>query len=95
MDLERTAFRDAHSGQMTEFFAAKRKVGETWREAVASRGDALGKRSACLSAFDAHRVAGRKDFEAAFLALRDQQCLWLIEGPEDPFSATAPAQEGA
>ena len=80
---------------MTKFFAAKRKVAETWREAVASRGDALGKRAACLDSFDAYCATGKQDFEAAFLALRDQQCLWLIEGPEDPFSAAAPVQEGA
>lgn len=80
---------------MTKFFVARRKVGETWREAVASRGDALGLRTDCLSAFDAHLAAGKKDFEAAFLALQDQQCLWLIQGPEHPFSAAAPAQEGA
>ena len=80
---------------MTKFFVAKRKLGETWREAVKSRGDTLGKRVACLDAFDGHLAAGKRDFEAAFLALRDQQCLWLIEGPEHPFSAAAPAQEGA
>ena len=80
---------------MTKSFVAKRKLGETWREAVKSRGDTLGKRVACLDAFDGHLAAGKRDFEAAFLALRDQECLWLIEGPEHPFSAAAPAQEGA
>ncbi len=79
---------------MKKFFAVKRKVRETWRDAVASRGDALGVKAACLQAFDAHLATGRQDFEAAFLALRDQRCLWSIEGPEDPFSATGPAQEG-
>ena len=81
---------------MTKVLVAKRKVAETWRDAVARRADAFGVRAACLRAFDDHLAAGKTEFEAAFLALRGQKCLWLIEGPEDPFStATTPAQEGA
>ena len=80
---------------MTKFLAAKRKVRQTWREAVASRGEAFGKRAACLEVFDSHVAMGKKDFEAAYLALGAHECLWLTEGPEDPFSATASAEEGA
>ena len=70
---------------------ATRKVSDTWRDAVARRGEAFGARSPCLRAFDDYLSSGKTDFEAAFLTLRDHHCLWLIEGPEDPFSTRGPA----
>ena len=79
---------------MARFSAARQKVGETWREAVARRG-ALGRQAVCLAAYEAYLAAGPQDFEAAFLALRDHGGLCSIEGPEDPFSQNAPAQERA
>jgi hypothetical protein len=59
----------------TKVLVAKRKVSKTWREAVACRGEALGHHGACVRAFDDYLSSGKTDYEAAFLALRDQQCL--------------------
>ena len=80
---------------MAKFSVARRKVRETWREAVAARASAHGRQLACLESFEAYLAAGRQDFEAAFMALRDHGGLWRVEGPKDPFCADAPAQEGA
>src|SRR3954452_5579433 len=71
---------------MTEALVARRKLTETWRDSVARRGALSGQRTACLRAYDVYVADGRKDFEAAYLALRDHQCLWRVDGPEDPFS---------
>jgi hypothetical protein len=78
---------------MTNVLLARRKLGETWRDSVGRRGAMSGAAAACLRAYDAYVADGRKDFEAAYLALRDQRCLWRVDGPEDPFSARA--AEGA
>jgi hypothetical protein len=80
---------------MAKFSLARRKIRETWREAVAARAGALGRQAACLESFEAYLAAGRQDFEAAFSALRDHGGLWSIEGPEDPFSTNVSVQEGA
>src|SRR5215213_8306897 len=58
---------------MTAFFVARRKVGETWRAAVAARSSALGLQTSCLTSFEAYLTAGKQDFEAAYLALRDHR----------------------
>ncbi len=80
---------------MSNVSVARRKVGETWREAVERRGKVFGVKASCLHAFDGHVAAGRNDYEAAYLALEQQRCLWLIEGPKDPFLGRPPAPEGA
>jgi len=77
---------------MTEALVARRKLTETWRDSVAQRGALSGQRTACLRAYDTYVTDGRKDFEAAYLALRDQHRLWRVDGPEDPFSVKGPEQ---
>ena len=74
--------QDCVAKLMAKFSVARRKVRETWREAVAARAGTLGWQLACLEAFEAYLAAGRQDFEAAFLALRDHGGLWCVEGPK-------------
>jgi hypothetical protein len=69
---------------------AKRKLTETWREAVARRGAERGRRQECLALFDSCVAAGAGEAEAAFETLRRWNCLFVVEGPEDP-SRTADA----
>lgn len=60
----------------------KRKLGETWREAVGRRGGEFGLEQECLEAFEAHLAEGRLEAEAAFLTLRHFNCLFLVpDGP--------------
>jgi hypothetical protein len=78
---------------MTAFFVARRKVGETWRAAVIARSSALGLQTSCLTSFEAYLTAGKQDFEAAYLALRDHSGLWSIGETEDPSSTQPPIQD--
>lgn len=60
----------------------KRKLAETWRDAVARRGGELGRERECLEAFEAHLEDGRHEAEAAFFALRRFDCLFAVpDGP--------------
>ena len=69
---------------------AKRKVGTTWRQAVAARAE--GAAEACLADFDARVAGGAGETEAAYRALQAQGLLWRIDLPGDPAApATKPA----
>lgn len=60
----------------------KRKLAETWREAVARRGGEFGVERECLQAFEAHLEEGRHEAEAAFFTLRRFDCLFQVaDGP--------------
>ncbi len=66
---------------------AKRKLTETWREAVARRGLECGRERECLAAFDREIRAGRREVEAAYAALLHHDC--LSEIPDGPTRLTA------
>jgi hypothetical protein len=57
---------------------AKRRVAETWREAVAARSGADPTGSECLRRYDALRASGVADAEAAYLALAEAGLLWPL-----------------
>ncbi len=61
---------------------AKRKLTETWREAVARRARECGREEACLQAFDARRAAGAPEAEAAYRSLAEADC--LSDVPDGP-----------
>lgn len=63
---------------------AKRKVRETWREAVARRGAALGRAPACLAAYDAFAAGGAAEHEAAYRALALHDGLEPVDAPRHP-----------
>lgn len=58
---------------------AKRRVAESWRDAVARRGG--GRRREVVAAFDLLVSAGRGEAEAAFRALEAEGLLW---SPAEP-----------
>ena len=61
---------------------AKRKLTETWREAVARRAAECDREAECLEAYDRAVRAGRRDVEAAYAALSRHDCLSRIpDGP--------------
>lgn len=61
---------------------AKRKLNETWREAVARRAGELARETECLRAFDQHLAEGRSEGEAAYRALARFDALSAtFEGP--------------
>jgi len=61
---------------------AKRKLTETWREAVARRGRELALEAECLRAFDESVAAGEPEAAAAFRALaRFGALVATTEGP--------------
>ncbi|MDB5592511.1 hypothetical protein [Enterovirga sp.] len=64
---------------------AKRRMSETWREAVAGR--CAGAEP--LAAYDAMVAGGMSEAEAAFRALAAAGLLWAIE---EPITAAAPDQ---
>ena len=68
---------------------AKRKVRQTWREAVASR---AGDPSPALSQFDL-LIQERDEAEAAYRALEKAGLLWLADEPGAAAPTTAPADE--
>jgi hypothetical protein len=60
----------------------KRKLKETWREAVARRGGEFGLEQECVRTFEAHLENGRHEAEAAYLALASFDCLFVVpDGP--------------
>jgi hypothetical protein len=69
---------------------AKRKIHQTWREAVVARAADEGARSRCLAVFDEIVGQGRSEAEAAFRALAAQSLLWDVVGPTDPGPPTPP-----
>jgi hypothetical protein len=71
---------------------AKRKLHQTWREAVAARASGTDAETDCLAAFEAILAAGKTEAEAAFRALGAHSLLWDVQGPTDPGPATAPAR---
>jgi hypothetical protein len=71
---------------------AKRKLHQTWREAVAARASGTNAEADCLDAFDAILATGKTEAEAAFRALGAHGLLWNVQGPTDPGPATAPVR---
>jgi len=71
---------------------AKRKLHQTWREAVIARVAGTDAETDCLAALDAILAAGKTDAEAAFRALGGHNLLWDVQGPTDPGPATAPVR---
>lgn len=69
---------------------AKRKLRQTWREAVAARAVDEEIRARCLALFDGIVGQGGSEAEAAFRALAAQGLLWDLVGPTDPGPPTAP-----
>ena len=63
---------------------AKRKVDESWADAVARLAASKGMTAVCVAAFDTRVSAGCKEYEAAYLALRDFDCLHRVDLPGDP-----------
>ncbi len=68
---------------------AKRKVTQTWRDAVAGRAAAFGVEAACIAAFDSAVADGEAEHAAAFAALRTWNCLFEVSLPGDPADAEA------
>lgn len=68
----------------------KRKLHETWREAVANRiaEAAPNALAAGLAAYDAARAEGQGEAEAAFAVLSAHGLLWHVDAPG--FAAAAP-----
>lgn len=66
---------------------AKRKVTETWRDAVTRRAAAFGVEAACIGVFDSARADGQAEHEAAFAALKAYGCLFEVDLPGDPARA--------
>jgi hypothetical protein len=61
---------------------AKRKLTESWREAVARRAREHGAREDWTRVFDAHLGAGKDEAEAAFLTLAEFDALSSVpDGP--------------
>lgn len=57
----------------------RRKLHETWRDAVAARAGA--RRDTCLARFDALLASGRSDAEAAYRTLEEAALLWRADEP--------------
>ena len=61
---------------------AKRKLTETWREAVARRDEPVAAEEAWLRVFDAYLADGRNEVEAAYLTLARFEALSFVrDGP--------------
>jgi len=58
---------------------AKRKLSQSWREAVAARAAEFGVEVACLSRFDTAIESGAAEHVGAYWALQSEGCLWLLE----------------
>lgn len=67
---------------------AKRRLAETWREAVAARAGAAGRDGEAVSIYDRLRAEGRHEAEAAFHALGHVHLLWSVDLPGDPQAPT-------
>lgn len=63
---------------------AKRRITNTWREAMAARGAGGGLAGESLAAYDALVAAGASEAEAAYRTLRDRRLLWSVDEPCDP-----------
>ena len=61
---------------------AKRRMDETWRQAVETRvrSTAAARVEECLSAFDASLRSGASEAEAAYRTLARAGLLWSVEG---------------
>jgi hypothetical protein len=60
----------------------KRKLAETWRDAVARRASEFGLERECLRAYDERLAEGMHEAEAAFRALAQFECLFVVpDGP--------------
>ncbi|HEX8165125.1 MAG TPA: hypothetical protein VF601_04975 [Beijerinckiaceae bacterium] len=60
----------------------KRKIHETWRDAVAKRAGELGLEEECLQAFESHLLDGKHEAEAAYFSLAEFKCLYQVpDGP--------------
>jgi hypothetical protein len=60
----------------------KRKIHETWRDAVAKRAGELGLEEECLQAFESHLLDGKHEAEAAYFSLAEFDCLYRVpDGP--------------
>jgi hypothetical protein len=73
---------------------AKRKIHQTWREAVAARASGIEAGARCLSLFDGIVAEGGSEAQAAYRALTAHDLLWEIEGPSDP-GPPAPPERAA
>jgi hypothetical protein len=62
---------------------AKRKLRDTWRQAVERRSAAAGGPDTCVTAFDELVGSGMPDGEAAYAVLRDAGLLWRIGSNRD------------
>lgn len=72
---------------------AKRRLAQTWREAVAARaGDRAGE---ALSAYDALVLAGASEAEAAYRALLERALLWSVDEPCDGATRGGPGPDQA
>ena len=74
--------------------AAKRRLEETWRQAVEARvrSTAPGRAEDCLAEFDALLRSGASDAEAAYRALSRAGLLWRVEAAGFT-AAPRPAEE--
>ena len=70
---------------------AKRKVRQTWREAVALR--AGGQAPRLLQRFDALLDEGREEAEAAYRVLEEAGLLWVADEPGLDRPTVAPPDE--
>ena len=61
---------------------AKRKLTETWRDAVARRGGEFDREKEVVRAYEAHLIDGKNEAEAAYMTLADFNCLFIVpDGP--------------
>ncbi len=63
---------------------AKRRMTETWTDALRRVAEPAGRAEDCLAAFSAARAAGAPEHEAAFRALESLGLLERVELPGDP-----------
>ncbi len=62
---------------------AKKNVDESWIDAVIRLASAKGCVDQGLAAFEARRASGYKEYEAAYLALKELDCLEIVNLPGD------------
>jgi hypothetical protein len=63
---------------------AKKNVDESWAEAVIRATSPKGCADRGMAAFEARKAGGYKDYEAAYLALQECDCLDIVNLPGDP-----------
>jgi hypothetical protein len=60
----------------------KRKIHESWRDAVAKRGGEFDLEEECLQIFEQHLLEGKHEAEAAYVTLAQFDCLYRVpDGP--------------